>query len=251
MVNKRGSEKYYIIISLILGLMVLALGLFFIFNEFFNEGDIDWERCRQSILLRASIPDTSEKLGGNLKDALDLKCKTQVIEIDGDSYDDINKILADTVASCWYTYGEGELDFFVTKYWGRITYAMVCARLKFSPKVLELMEQNELSGDPSFAKFYETKKVGNTGRTYDQYLPYYEIGDKEGNFIPWIGFANPSDENYFVVYTQYKHLGGAKLLGSWFEGKLFEDSEGPVIQLVPEKYLDDVLEGVEVLTIPA
>jgi len=227
------------------------LGLYFIFNEFFNQDEIDWEVCRQSIILRAGIPDTSDKAGMNLKNALDLKCKTQVIEIDGESYDEINKILADTVASCWYTYGEGELDFFVTKYWGRITYAMVCARLKFSPRVLELMKQNELSGNPSFKEFYETERVGNIDGTYEQYLPYYEIGGKDGNFIPWVGFVDPSDENYFVVYTKYKHLGGAKLGGIWWWREQIENSERPIIQLIPEKYLDDELEGVEVLTIPA
>ena len=250
-VNKVGSGMYYIIVSLILGLMILTISLFWIFGEYFGGDEIDWQVCRQSILLRASIPDTSDKIGKNFKDLLNLKCKTQVIEVDGKSYDDINRIFADTVAICWYTYGEGELDFFVTEYWHRKTYAMVCARLKFSSRVLELFEQNNLEGNPSFERFYKTERVGNSGQTYEEYLPYYDFDKGDGSFISWMSYMNPSDENYFVIYTQYKHLGGAKIGGVWFWKEEIENSERSIIQLIPEKYLDDEIEGVEVLTIPA
>ena len=128
---------------------------------------------------------------------------------------------------------------------------MVCARLKFSPEVLDLMEQNKLSGDSSFRRFYETERVGDTGQTYDEYLPYYDFDKEGGDFLSLVNYVTPSDNNYFVIYTQYKHLGGAKLGGIWWWKDQIEDSERPIIQLVPEEYLDDQLKGVEVLTIPA
>ena len=83
--NKKVSEKYYIIISLILGLLVLGLVLYYLFQEYFTEEDIDLEVCRQSVILRNSMPN-AERIATSsieeIKGMFPLKCKTDVIKID-------------------------------------------------------------------------------------------------------------------------------------------------------------------------
>jgi hypothetical protein len=76
MANKKGDEKYYIIISLILGVIILGLSLYMIFNEYFTSEDIDWETCRQSVVLRANLPDRQlATLGVSIKGQYPLKRK--------------------------------------------------------------------------------------------------------------------------------------------------------------------------------
>ena len=72
--------------------MVLALSLFFIYNEYFNESNLDFERCRQSILVRANSPEI--KNAGiswlSFKEDFPLKCKTKVVEVDEKEVDEHN-----------------------------------------------------------------------------------------------------------------------------------------------------------------
>ncbi|MDH3353523.1 MAG: hypothetical protein OEL87_03680, partial [Nanoarchaeota archaeon] len=85
-INKRGGYKYSIILSLILGLMVLSLSMYFIFNEYFTSDDVGWEVCRQSIQIREMLPEYHEAWTTltpvNFKKNFPLKCKTMVVDIE-------------------------------------------------------------------------------------------------------------------------------------------------------------------------
>ncbi len=171
--GKKGDEKYYIIISLILGLLVLGLSLFYIFEEYFTEDDVNWETCRQSIVLRNSVSVdksgsiTKEIFSDYAKDLAPLKCKNDVARIgvilDGETgtTKDIDKIIIEDyrgrseinvgpekspevvlrdyiggrLEECWKLWGEGEYAVFP----GNIVFekkdCAICSRISFSEEL--------------------------------------------------------------------------------------------------------------------
>jgi hypothetical protein len=146
--NKKGAEYYYIVLSLILGLMVFAVFLFWIYEEYFTEEEADIQICRQSVQIRANIPDITMKgptatdlaaagagtvvagpVGGiigyesfssggteytvkSFKQEFPLKCKTQVVTIDYEDQARFEKEIANTIAGCWSLFGEGKSNIF-------------------------------------------------------------------------------------------------------------------------------------------
>ncbi len=189
MKNKRG-DKYYIMISLILGLIVLSLSLYFIFQEFFNEDMISQESCRQSVILRGTLPDAqiAKLTPTSFKDDFPLKCKTQVVEISkGDIVNEnAGKIIADTLVECWYLYGNGDFNPMPAKFFDIATTCVPCARIRLTNEAKQYMIDNEsikidIEAAIRVGIFYET--------TYYNYLR--DIGES----FPALSFAGGMDFN--------------------------------------------------------
>ncbi|MBU2576974.1 MAG: hypothetical protein KKF50_04595 [Nanoarchaeota archaeon] len=163
--NKRGDYKWDVMIALILGLIVLSLSLYFIFQEYFNEDMISQESCRQSVILRGNLPE-GEKAGityASFKDDFPLKCKTQVVTIDYEDTEKAGKLIADTLAQCWYLFGEGELQIFPADKYGFESFCTPCARIHFSPEVKSFYEKNEIDVSVALGKVFQDA-------TYKTYL---------------------------------------------------------------------------------
>jgi len=145
--GKRGDEKYYIIISLILGLMVLFIALYFIFQEYFTQDEINWETCRQSIILRSGLPEEDLVIAtASAKNFFPLKCKTEVKTIDYQNTTRFQKEFADAMAKCWYLTGEGQLRIFAGESNDLKSRCMVCERIHVSStnKNQEFYSQNKV-----------------------------------------------------------------------------------------------------------
>ena len=267
MVNKRGDQKYYIIISLILGLVILTISLYWIFQEFFNEDEIDWEVCRQSIILRAGLP--AKDLPGlelDAKDAFPLKCKTEVVTIDDlSSPDKVYEVISKAIAEGWYMFGRGKLDFVHRDATEKVTACMAFARIHFDEKVSREFDDKYL-GDWSmflagrgyvepftqgFQNYYRSEGVENSEGTYDQYLPLYMGGlpSKSGNLVvDWdnVDFNPGQDEDYLLVYVINKRAG-------LFTGKIFTSEAWEDIKVLAIISVDDldVLGCDKFLTVPA
>ena len=285
--QKRGSEKYYIIISLILGLMVLALGLYFIFNEFFNQDEIDWEVCRQSIILRARLPEADlEVLKTDVKGAFPLKCKTEVVTIDSvENPEEVYKKISDTVVSGWYMFGEGDLDFVHRDEWESQTVCMVFVRIHYTQDAVDDFKSDsgvwidyfieKHTGDADvfrrgFEDYYHSAFVENSKGTYNQYLPLYLNGEPSGKgnlIVNWedVEFNPGRDKDYLLVYRINKvkgivagSVGGflVKLVPSWLSGVAWTDESVKswqglrTIAITSADSLDD-LECNKFLMIPA
>ena len=279
---KRGDDKYYILISLILGIIVLGLSLYFIFQEIISENGVDWEVCRQSVVLRASLPETEIKAFGlrvDSKSAYPLKCKTEVIKIErAREPEDIWEPIADAIASTWYAYGEGKFDFVSREVLSGKTACLVAARITYSDKVIEDLYENNLLMDifiekygdeamdriPSqtrqrdFINFYNSNYVGNSDVTYESYLPIYLDGEqnKDGNLLVWwdeVDFFPDIDRNnkdYLLVYS-------IRLSRGWVPGFSIHGSEDlefidnyRTISIIPVEKLNEI-GCTEFLTIPA
>jgi len=249
MVSKRGSEKYYIIISLILGLMVLALGLFFIFNEFFTEGELDWERCRQSIILRANLPEADLKaLKLDMKGAFPLKCKTEVVEIDSAEPEEVYGKISEAVAEGWYMFGEGKFDFVHNSFTESESLCMAFARIHYTQDAIDGFYEELGIDEESFARafdvpddvdvvsrsyspesimalgsmvdftkgfteYYLTEKVPGTSEIYQKYLPILSRGQSNSPYLLLRSDVVPRDSDIILIYK----IGTPSVLaGSWF-----------------------------------
>jgi hypothetical protein len=147
--DKKGDYKYGIILYLILGLLVLSISIYFIFNEYFTEEDGDREVCWQSVQLRALMPEY-EKMGikiAEFKSDFPLKCKTNVVEI---SKEDVEKIelakkkIADAVVDCWALYGKGDYSVFPSRFFDS-SVCVPCARVHLSEDAKKYMGENEIN----------------------------------------------------------------------------------------------------------
>ena len=206
--NKKGDEKYYLIISLILGLIVLSLAMYFLFQEYFTQDDIDWEVCRESVILRSGNMGggVSGQVAKKLQENFPFKCKTQVVEI-GSEYDENESLaqIADIIAQCYYTYGEGKTQLYPDQIdnWliGSTTSCFVCARIHFSD---DFKKEHTILNS---GEYLVNTKMGNSNtETYFEYL--YE-NNKKLSLIDKTKFQNLLTENQkfntadgdiFVVY---------------------------------------------------
>ena len=147
-INKKGDYKYGIILSLILGVMVLSLSLYFIFQELWSEDELDWEICRQSIQVRALLPEPG-KFGFKVsfKDDYPLKCKTQVVNIekkDIENIKDAQKVIAETMARCWALYDKGDSNSFPSDVYGGSVTCVPCARIHLTEDAKKELEKRGL-----------------------------------------------------------------------------------------------------------
>ncbi|MAG39657.1 hypothetical protein CMI41_01685 [Candidatus Pacearchaeota archaeon] len=180
--NKRGDEKYYILISLILGLILIGIIFSWIFQEYLFGGDeLDLVECKQSILTRHNLPQAEwgNKEWLSLKDKFPLECETQVIDIDENNKDEARTIIANAIAACWALYEKGEVSLFPGGGWttGAETTCFTCARITFDSEI-----KNEFEGNNAI-KVYDNDVTGDRGFLLDKmpgtemtYLDYLSNG---------------------------------------------------------------------------
>jgi len=146
--NKKGDYKYGIILSLILGLMILSLSLYFIFNEYSTNQDIDQEICRQSIQLRSLLPEANYA-GFNwksFKEDYPLKCKMIVKTIDENDIKNnkAKKIIAESLAECWALYDKGDSSAFPSRFYNVASICVPCARIRLTEDAKKYMRENNI-----------------------------------------------------------------------------------------------------------
>jgi hypothetical protein len=225
-------------LALILGLIVVSLSLYFIFHEYFTEEDIDWEQCRQSLLLRSKLPEVDLKVATiSSKGSLPLMCGTKAFNIDYEDVDKAEELIAETIASSWYMIGAGEWRFFPEKTWnsGQLEIpCMILARVHMSDEVKDYyvwdktidiaralnspmrgysgsywQYLNPIGGRKAFSYFREWSKDGFSFERHREWsLWSLAIPDEVDAFnIPRI--FNASKGDLFVVYAHptTKHPG--------------------------------------------
>jgi hypothetical protein len=195
--DKRGDYKYGILISFIIGILVLGVVLYFIYGEYFSQEEVDWEVCRQSILLRDG---NVNNLGKSFQEAMfPIKCKTQVINIDFKDSEKAMKLIADTAATCWSVYGEGSANLFPSRLdLGREVQQnyFVCARVHFDEEVKDFYEDfdNDNVGVRPLDYFLKMQ-VPSGGVSYYDYI-YSNLGEN----------SNSIDFLYLILEEKFIHL---------------------------------------------
>lgn len=192
--NKKGGEgKYWLLASMILGLLVAGILLFFIFETYFTEDGLTFETCRESILLRANSPDV-KKYGfsfATLKDKFPLRCKTNVVTITkedvetsitnaGTITNNAEKKVADTLAECWAVFQNGDANLYsVSGFKGIDSFCVPCARITITEEAKKQL--------PEGIDIEETLRSG-----LFKGVPYYNYLNEVGNFPALnYGYARP------------------------------------------------------------
>ena len=180
-----------IIIAMILGIIMLGLIMFFLFHEYFTEDDVDWEACRQSIVLRNMMPEKTllGVIDYSSKEYVPLKCKTQIVDINYLDKKKAEQQFLDVMASCWYLVGEGNFKFFAHDGGDAKTRCLVCARISIDQKY-----EKDYVGDKSisFGEAIVNGKV-NGGSAKEYFFP------KDG--IRAIPYGNYGWQETFKVYS--------------------------------------------------
>ena len=91
--NKKADYKWGLLLNLIIGLIILGISLYFIFTEFVIEEDINYEVCRQSVILRQQAIDKgggfAAEMGKEIAEEFPFKCQASHKIIDYKDYDNI------------------------------------------------------------------------------------------------------------------------------------------------------------------
>lgn len=225
--NKKG-DKYYLLISIILGILVMSFSLYFLFQGYFTQENIDWEICRQSVVMRANLPEADLKvLGTDVKGAYPLRCKTEVVNIDKvDSPEEVYRPIAQNIASSWYAYGSGEMDFIHRDFVNSKRTCLAVLRIHFDQKAIidyeEMKIQNlkitDAGYNRGFYTYYQLNYVGNSNNTYNQYLPLISPLDIENKIsskkaLVALDPIYPKEKDILVVYVLDRKNAG--LMNNW------------------------------------
>ena len=188
-----GSAKKGLALSTIVGLIILVLGfviLIFAFTQINWTGDVNREVCHQSVIYRATLPSFA-----GMKDYVPLKCNTEKICITSGLFgvkcrefdnvkgvsrinvrdvEDVEKVIAQEILSCWEMMGEGKVsifnDWFVQTYgFGTITSScVVCSRIAFDRESLNKSKIN--INDINVRNYMITHRVPNKDVSYFVYM---------------------------------------------------------------------------------
>jgi hypothetical protein len=169
--KKRGSEKYYILMSMILGLLVLSISIYFIFNEYFNKDDLDWEACRQSVVLRSikieeegGFDLTAKPINKALDSQFPFKCKNGVITVNYKDKERFLREIANSIASCYYLYGESKYPLYASNWIiSQSTHCFICDRIHFTSEVKDYYKDINVGE-------YLIKTPMKEGKTYFDYV---------------------------------------------------------------------------------
>ena len=204
--GKKGIWRDFLI-AMILGLVVVGLLTVYLFPEFFNQDTLDLETCRQSILIRANVPEVS-KYGttfASLKSKFPLKCKTEVIELNREDvelknngdviYREADKKIGDAMAGCWALFDNGDISVFSADTVGLSSYCVPCARIHLSEDAKKALGRDSLD----ILKILRTTSF--RGVNYMSYLT--ESGKDFSAFNPGFGREFNLEGEKFLIEPIY------------------------------------------------
>ena len=135
-------EKEHIV-TLILGLLVAAIAFGFITST--DSDNTNTEVCRQSVIVRDTIPNvevrTLELL--DLKEKYPLNCQTQVLNINYEDKDKATKEVLNSIVECWYMFGNGKLNPLTSNISG--STCSICTRVHFDKEVEDYYIANPIN----------------------------------------------------------------------------------------------------------
>jgi hypothetical protein len=225
--NKKGVYWPYLLAAII-GLLVLTSG-YLMFSEYFNQDEIDWDVCRQSLFMRNGMPEADLYFKiASLKNSLPVKCGTKKVTIDYEDLDRAEKEIANTIASCWYMVGEGGYRIFPSTKAGMAELdipCMVCARIHLNKDVKEFYSgenmidiKNGLDSDleghkASIWEYLNPGKGKNAFAYFSDWAEEFSINVYEENMVNSVlpddteifkfsQYLKPEEGDLFIVYAQ-------------------------------------------------
>jgi len=172
MKNKNAEITTEQIVTLSVIILSLIIILYFILTA--NLGKVsEQEICHTSVVTRSA--------GFLTQQTIPLNCKTEYVCITKDgtcegmnspeivkvqNIDDIYKTLADQMANCWYTFGEGKLNYVGSGLTSNL-YCSICSQIGFDNSAY--LPKNEID-EKDFYNYLATTNDSGKGETYLEYL---------------------------------------------------------------------------------
>ncbi len=175
---KKGDLTTTQIVMIIILVTSFAILLFFIVRLNLRQESVK-DVCHNSVVLRgnSAIPGATTTIPLNCRQAYvcvtaDGTCERMSsydYKLDVNTEEEMYHALAEEMATCWWTYGEGKINY-VGGDWKSKTYCSICSQLRFDNSI-----KSELfpSGKIDKGKFYDylqNNKMPGTEVTYSQYL---------------------------------------------------------------------------------
>lgn len=168
MERKKGAVHYGFLFAMLLGLLIVGLFLGIIFPEYFSSEEVGYDVCRSSLYLRANAPEAEILVTTvSSKEAVPLRCQTNVVSIDFKDKAKAEKLIAETMATCWSMFLEGKNQFFGGETWARNTFCLPCSRIHFDEDVIEYYSTLENKTNIQQALL---KKMPGQSITFFEYL---------------------------------------------------------------------------------
>lgn len=234
------GEMNMILVYFIIGIMILGIGTVFIF-DLYDKGDIDFETCKHSIILRSHNIEFSP--GGftlvSFKDSFPLECRTSVVEINEGNVNDAGEIIARKMTECWALFDNGDVSPFpepriLELFSEGTSYStcVPCSRITFTSGAKKILREkgsidlrigmdNQMGGGKTYYQY-----LNNRGRQFSAFVNS-ESFDLNSEF-----FLVESDE-FFGVKTIENRINGVE---ATFAGgsnvnlpRLFDPEKGDLI----------------------
>ncbi|MCH7850985.1 MAG: hypothetical protein IH845_05065 [Nanoarchaeota archaeon] len=211
------GEMNMILVYFIIGIMILGIGTVFIF-DLYDKGDIDFETCKHSIILRSHNIEFSP--GGftlvSFKDSFPLECRTSVVEINEGNVNDAGEIIARKMTECWALFDNGDVSPFpepriLELFSEGTSYStcVPCSRITFTSGAKKILREK---GSIDLRIGMDNQMGG--GKTYYQYLNNYNREDISKKFINDFSYQNLTYIFIRKILKYYKELPD-ELLGDW------------------------------------
>ncbi|MFH1311186.1 MAG: hypothetical protein ABIH65_02165 [Nanoarchaeota archaeon] len=185
--NKRAELTTKQLVTIIILIVSFIIILFLIFQLNLG-GTTDKEICHNSVVLKGQSQIVAGPLdcrtsyicisGGN--DCSITKTASKV-DVDPNDKNEIMKAIADEMASCWWMFGEGKIDYGAGLLGSSSVGYALCSIIEFDDKVQEKIKEI------SYSEFYN----------------YLKTIQKEGsqNYLNYLYGVN--DVNYLVIESQF------------------------------------------------
>ena len=188
MKNKRGELTTQQLVVMIILITSFAILLFLLFRLNLTE-TTQKELCYNSVIMK----------GGSILpgEAIPLNCKRSYVCLTADgtcekmtkpqlqkvkTKNETYKVLADELASCWWMFGEGKINYVGEDAISKL-YCSFCAQVAFDDSISEIFKNKEID-KKEFYIYLTQEKIQKKDITYSQYL--YQANDVnkifDGNF---------------------------------------------------------------------
>jgi len=172
MKNQRAELSTQQIVLMIILIASFLVIFFFLLRLGIGEKSEE-QLCYNSVLQKSLFPKTSLQCYRNYicitKDgSCEELIKPEKIKVK--SLNETYKILAEEMAKCWWTFGEGKVDYVGKDYFFKDKYCSICSQIYFDDSLenLEGVEDKKISKDELYD--YLIKNDYSKDQTYSQYL---------------------------------------------------------------------------------
>lgn len=229
--NLRGELTTQQIVLLIILITSFVIILFFFFRLNLGE-DTDKELCRNSVVLKGSSVFPSGSISLNCY--RNYECLTEDGTCEGitspevekvDNLDDIYQKLAEDMASCWWMFGEGKIDY-IGEGFTKNNYCSICSQILFddSLKNIKGVEDGKISKDQLYDYLATTEMPGKDIKYAEYFFGTNDIESLKSQFLAKTGVGTfgtiELEKQYFVVMGITNEISGWVSAGAVVGGVL-------------------------------